>query len=191
MRHLHVILMLLCGSTVLAGPSEDLQQQLNELGEIQGDDALESWRELGEAVIAMEAMPDSIAGASMRDIHPGHPGWADALAWAQAHEGLQDTIKIVGERKFVGLPYGLDAVPDEFAAAGFSVSLPDLETSISPSFNWLGHLENITTWAKVEAWRRFAEGDPDGGVDLMLDSISMLRKRPLVASLRRSRRPSR
>jgi len=176
MRQLHVFLVLLLATVATAAPTDDLQKRLNDLDEIQGDDALESWRELGAAAIATEALPDGIAKQQLRDVHPGVEGWDDAVEWAQANADLQDAIKIVSERQFFGLPYGSDAVPDDFAAAGFSVSLPDLETSISPTFEWLRHLERIAIWSKVEAWRRFQDGDTSGGIELMVDSIGMLRK---------------
>ena len=176
MRYLHLLLAMFVTSAAVAEASDDLQKRLNELGEIQGDDSIESWRELGEAAIALPAVPDSLVGKTASRIRPGSAGWSDAVAWVEANPEVQKAIKIGAEREFLGLPYGIDAVPESFANSGFSVALPDLETTISPTFHWLDHLKKLATWSKVEAWRRFDAGDSEGAIDLMVSDIGMLRK---------------
>ena len=176
MRYLHVLLALLVSSAAVAEASDELQKRLNDLGEIQGDDSIESWRELGEAAIALPAVPDSLLGRTASRIRPGSAGWADAVAWVEANPEVEEAIKAGATRAFVGLPYGTDAVPEAFATAGFSVALPDLESTISPTFHWLDHLKKLATWSKVEAWRRFDAGDSEAAIDLMVSDIGMLRK---------------
>ncbi|MCH2137654.1 MAG: hypothetical protein MK074_01200 [Phycisphaerales bacterium] len=170
------VLLLLWPAFTFASPAEELQQRLNDQGDVRGDDAIESWHELGAAAIGLSAMPDEVAALHLSDLRPGEPGWDAAVAWAQAHADVEAAIKTAAERRFIGLPYGVDAVPEEFQNAGFSVGLPDLETSVSPTFNWLTHLVRIDAWAQVEAWRRIEAGDGDGAVDLMVNNIKMLRK---------------
>jgi len=176
MRHLYLILVFGLSWSAVADPAEDLQQRLNELSEIKGDDSIESWHELGAAALALPAIPDGIAELQAGDIRPGVDGWSDAVAWAKANGDVQAAVKIGAERRFIGLPYGLDSVPEDFRAGGFSISLPDLKTSASPTFGWLAHLKKLAIWSKVEAWRRFEEGNADGAIDLMVQDIGMLRK---------------
>ncbi|MCH2136929.1 MAG: hypothetical protein MK101_10160 [Phycisphaerales bacterium] len=176
MRHLILLLVFALPCAAQADPAQQLQEQLNLLSEIKGDDSMESWNELGEAAIALPAVPDAAGDADIRDIRPGSQGWDALIAWARANPDVQDAIKITSERRFLGLPYGEDAVPEAFSAGGFSVTLPDLETSTTPVFGWIRHLEKVATWAKVEAWRRLAEGDADGAIDLMEKDVGMLRK---------------
>jgi hypothetical protein len=160
----------------MADPADELQQRLNNLSEINGDDAIESWHELGEAALALPVLPDGIANLHAGDIRPGIAGWDQAKAWAQANPDVEAAIKIGAERTFIGLPYGIDAVPESFQTGGFSVELPDLQNTISPTFGWLTHLERLAVWSKVEAWRRFESGEADAGIDLMVQDIGMLRK---------------
>ncbi len=176
MRYLLLTFMTAIGGSVMAGPAEDLQQRLNDLSEIKGDDGIESWRELGAAALALPAVPDAIVELSASDVRPGIDGWADAMAWAKANPDVEAAVKLGAERRFIGLPYGSDAVPENFRLGGFDIVLPDLKDSISPSFNWLSHLERIAIWSKVEAWRRFENGQADAGIDLMVQDIGMLRK---------------
>ncbi len=121
------------------------------------------------------------------DIHlaPGQAGYDDAIAFA-ADPGSQTAVEILlgrssatgrnaTEREVFGLPYGLEAVPEEMVIDDFCVYVEEGKLWRT-EFAYLPYYRDLMTLLYAEANRRVEEGDTAGGVEAMIGMMRMARQ---------------
>ncbi len=112
---------------------------------------------------------------------PRMRGWEDASQWAAA-ESQQRVIAALDEitqeaifpdSMVMAQPYGIDGVSVDLVRAGLYTELGDPPTLSSAEFRYLPKLTNVVILAHVEANRRWAEGNPAGAIDVLVDLLHL------------------
>lgn len=134
------------------------------------------------ALAAMDAPPASLA-TTLRAalLAPGDALWSEADAWAQSanqQAALEALRKAAGSEKITSLllPYGSDAVPQEWRDAGLDVDLGTPPLLAAARFNYLRAMDSLAALVHVEATRLGADKKGRDALNLLADLTLIARQ---------------
>lgn len=165
-----------------ASPSErrdEVVRKLNEHSSVKGSADTKNYRIIFDAYLKMSEPPMPIDEQfNLTTIYPGMAQWSSVASWAEENPFMAEAILEAWRQNtiIVGLPYGEENVPQEYADAGVVVRIGVNGSLRNNEFQYMYPVEVITTYATAEIYRLMEAGQVDRALSLAMAHCTLLRQ---------------
>ncbi len=176
---LTLLVVLLC--SVASSAWGNLAEVLNELNNdkqtVKGNEESKSYKVLFDAYLDLDEPPMALDEFfNQNTIHPGMADWSTVVGWAESNPKMAQAILESREKIMIGLPYGLEQVPQSYRDAGLVAEVSAEKNILSIDFPYLNALDVISTYVVVESYRLCEAGKTKEALDLSIAHVYLLRQ---------------
>jgi len=140
------------------------------------DDA-KSWRSFFDACLNISSPPSPLSDAfNMNTVWPRMADWSAVAKWASQNEHMEDVFIETTRRAIIGLPYGRENVPANYASQNVFADIGAEGHLNNYEFGYIQMVELACLWATAESYVLFEEGETDRAMQLMMSEMIVLRK---------------
>ncbi len=140
------------------------------------DDA-KSWRSFFDACISISPPPSPLSDTfNMNTVWPRMVGWSAVSEWASENEHMEDIFIEATRRAIIGLPYGRENVPENYASQNVIADIGADGHLNNYDFGYIQMVQLACLWATAESYVLFEEGETDRAMQLMMSEMIVLRK---------------
>ena len=160
-----------------AGTRSDVLAELNNSPSTKGSPDVKSYKIFFDGCLQLTTPPMQVGESfNMNTVWPGMDGWDKVAAWARANEHMASAFIESAKRPLIGLPYGLENVPDNYAEAGIIAEIGVGGHLHSFHFGYVDQVDIAYVWCTAELYRLFEEGETDRAIELLMSELIVLRK---------------
>ncbi|MBT8485109.1 MAG: hypothetical protein KJO43_05985 [Phycisphaerae bacterium] len=167
-------------AAVPATAAETVEEVLRVLDRTRSVDASKeskSYPVIFDAYLEMTPPPMPIGpDFNLRTIHPGMSDWTKVSGWAESNGGMADALLAVESKPLFGLPYNANALASRYREASLTAEIGAGGSLRDNRFPYLDAIDVIAAYATAESYRRFEAGNTQGGLDLAVANIFLLRQ---------------
>ena len=160
-----------------AGSRSDVLVKLNNSPSTKGSDDVKSWQIFFDGCLQITPPPQELSDSfNMNTVWPGMDGWDAVSDWAQTNEHMGVAFIDAAKRPLIGLPYGIENVPDNYAQKGIVAEIGVDSHLHSFYFGYVDQVKLANLWCVAELYRLFESGETNRAIELLMSELIVLRK---------------
>jgi hypothetical protein len=164
-------------ASAVGSSRDDVIQTLNTSEATTGPDEAKSWKIFFDGCLEISPPPQPVTSTfNMNTIWPGMAGWSDVVKWAEDNEHMRGVFIQSSERPLVGLPYGIENVPDTYQAKDIVAEIGVDNKLHIYNFGYVEPVKLACLWATAELYRLFELEESDSALELLMAEFNVLRK---------------